>query len=235
MSNITTNSNVILTNSDIAIDNNIKNKLIATKSNLATKSNIASQSVIKGDIDIYGNIIEYDPNDWVGEDHVLDRNININNIFTKDNEEEFGTLDIFLAEDLTYTKSNVLLSLVDEAYNIHNIYIYYRNDYHEKVDLAPGVYKVNNVLYLADDKINIEASEGSIIITKDETTNITINRTKSEIIYSTISEIKESEEVKENSREKMPLYIYILIILAIIIFMVAVLLVVKRFVVKKDE
>lgn len=233
------NNNNLSTKSDLSekvynvIENAVNTDSIATISETATKSDIATKSVatksiIKGDKDIYGNIVEYDPEDWVGEDHIIDKDVNINNIYVKDSNE-MGILDISLSEDLMNEKSNILVSLVDQAYNVHNIYIYYRNDFHEKVELSPGKYKINNIKYLASNEVNITATISEIEIVKDKTTNLVINYSESEIVYSTISEMTDKEIVKiDTVKQKIPFYIYIIIVLAIIIFVFAIVIIVKK-------
>ncbi len=202
------------------MSNSISTKSIIVKDNISTKSiiktnNISTKSIIKGDYDIYGNIIEYDPNDWIGEDYVLDRSLNIESKFNSI-ESEYGTLDIALANEAVAEKSNIMLSLVDEGYNIHNVYIYYKNSYHEKVDLMPGKYKVNNAILLTNN-LELEVSEIEFTIEKNQVFNLVINNKESKHIMATKSNVIIKNEEKEEIKQNKPIYIYILIVIGILV------------------
>lgn len=242
MSNNTSTKSEISTKSNTATKSNFsKINIVSTYSNISTKSEVSTKSIIstistiKGDIDKYGNIIEYDPNSWIGEDNIIDKNVNIQNIFVSNNDDT-GTLDIMIDKDLMNEKSNILVSLIDEGYNIHNVYVYYKNDYHEKVKLAPGLYIVNNIEYLADNQVRVKASESEIYIKKDETINMLIKKDESrQVLLSTNSNAINTNEKDVYEKARMPFYIYIFIVLGILIAGLAIFKLVNKFMKKEDE
>ena len=201
---------------------------------IATKS-IATRSLIQGDLDIYGNSIEYDPDAWVGEDNIVDDNVNVKNIFSIQNENEIGVLDISLSDELRREKSNILVSLIDEGYNVSNIYIYYRNDYHEKVNLTPGKYTVNNIVYLANNNIELKSDIKDFIIEKDDTINLHIEPNQEQITISTISETNKKTVDRVVKNNKIPIFIYLVIVVGIVILALIVYTFVKRIINKGDE
>lgn len=162
---------------------------------MATESQIKKQKIStvseikKNSIDFYGNIINYDPTDWVGEDFKIEKE-------TIKSEEfkigsEYGTFDVSIPDYLKLGETNVELSIIDAAYNMHNIYIYYRNNYHEKIKMSPGKYRINNISFLGIDGSNYELSTKKFVIKKDETTYVTIDH-----IY---NEDKKDETISTNS------------------------------------
>lgn len=199
---------------------------ISTNSNLDDR-NATTDKIIKGDIDIYGNIINYDPEDWVGEDFIPDKIITSEKIIKNENVN-IGTLDINVTEELLNIKSNILISLIDSHYNIHNVYIYYRNNSHEKVELQVGKYKINSISMLANDNVLLSSNIDEFVIDKDVTTSIKIN-IENRIISNVATEsiIVKEETIKPVEKKTKPLFMYFIIIAIIVVVTMVLLKAVK--------
>ena len=199
------------------------------KQNIASNSNISissSSQLKKGDYDVYGNIIDYDPDDWLGED--IEQIDIIKSSITKKGSE--GVLEVTLINSKGLKDTNIQLTLIDEAYNIHNIYIYYINNYNEKININAGKYRVNNVSLMDSvGGINmIIPSLSEFEINENEHVNLYLTFGEqfviNETIESTVSEIKDVEPLKKSNN-------ILNIILSILILVVMVLIVL--FVIKK--
>lgn len=171
--------------------------------------------VKKGSLDIYGNVINYDPNNWVGEDYVLEKETIKSEDFKVG--KDYGTLDVSIPDYLTLDNTNVELSIVDDGYNMHNIYIYYRNNYHEKIDMSQGRYRINNISFLGVDGSDYVLSAREFKIENGETTYITIdhifNEAKEETV-ATSSEVVQSAEIPQ--RRGGSRFIFMMIFFAIV-------------------
>ena len=190
----------------------------ATGSSIRVSS--ISNMIKKGSIDVYGNIIDYDPNEWVGEDVEIENESIKSEDFKVD--ETYGTLDIQIPDYLTLDNTNVELSIVDEVYNIHNIYIYYRNNYHEKIKMNKGKYKINNISFLGINGSDYVLSTREFVIENGETTYVTIDHIyneRIEEIVASISEIKNKEVISQKRSSRVVPMIIIFAIIGTLIYL----------------
>lgn len=232
------NNNEVLNNNmssqseiiDISSTSEVK-KVISTNSE--TKRVISTESEIKkGSIDIYGNVIDYDPNDWVGEDVEEEKEIIKSSEFRIG--EEYGTLDISIPDSMPLDNTNIELSIIDQGYNMHNVYIYYKNNYHEKIKMSKGKYTISNMSFLGVDGSAYKLSNREFNIENGETTYITIDYKlgeKREEIIATQSEIVK-EEIEVKNRNSFIGIIYSIVFIIIIVCMALFIMKKKK---SKDE
>lgn len=185
----------------------------------STSSEINNKSFKK--IDPYGNIINYDENAWVGEDNQETSYNEIDTIETIPQSSNAGVLSISITEKINIDeRTNILVSLVDEYYNMHDIYVYYRNDYKEMVELPEGVYKVSLVKNLGSSTQALIPSASQFKIVKGQTTNIVLdsqNIKKATSNYITTSTTSYIQTEKKKGSIIFSIVIWI-VILAVIYF-----------------
>ena len=213
--NISTKSNIsISTDSDVDYDIYKIKKIMGT--NVVETKNYGT--------DEYGNIIENDPNDWVGEDS---GNLNtepiqntIDNISDNVNRENSGIINVSIDESFDVKNSNLKIVLLDNYYTLYNMFIFYKNDYKEKLYLPYGKYRINEIVNLNSEVQDLYTNINEFNITKDNMVELVISQKKA---------VKEEVKVIENvatkstisqiaeTKKQGPNIFLILVIIALII------------------
>lgn len=234
------NNNIISTNSNINISSksNIDKEIdIITIKTITGKKGNNNNSFGK---DLYGNDIENNVNAWVGEDNGNLNEESLNNFITNVNEnidkENSGIINVSIDNKyLQLNDSNIKIVLMDHSYSLYNMFVYYRNDYNEKMYLPYGKYYVNEVVNLNSKIQDLTTNLTEFRITKNEPVELiitkkidNINETIKNVEVSTESEIKVEIEVK-----KPNLFIFILKVIFIIGLLIGIGFIVKIFIFDK--
>ena len=182
--------------------------------------------------DSYGNVIENDKDSWVGEDtgNIDSDKIEILNANDNIDTDKNGIINVSISEGLELGKSNLKVVIVNSTYDLINMFIYYRNDYKEKMYLPLGKYKVNQVINLNDSVQDLTTNINEFTISKDSSVNLIISKIKSEKIEET-KETTEIIEVDENAdvNKKANMILLIIKIVFAIFVLAGIIFGVKKF------
>lgn len=235
------NDDELLIKKDINIST-ISNMSISTNSN--TNYDVLKIKKIKGaelvetknfGTDEYGNIIENDPNDWVGEDsgnlNEETEQHNIDNISDNVDKENSGILNVNIDDSFNVKNSNLKIVLVDNTYSLYNLFIYYRNDYKEKLYLPLGKYRINEIVNLNSNVQDLKTNIEEFNITKDNMVELIISQKEKQEEIEVIEEIASKSTISQIEEPKKE-SLNIVSILFIIAFLVGIGLGIKYFVQK---
>lgn len=117
-------------------------------------------------LDEYGKEIEYDINDWHGEDFTI-ANPNFSDKEELTENDSTGTLIVSLGDFNIENIDIIELSLIDDKYNIKDFYLYKNNGFNEAISLNVGQYEVLSVLDMTTAK-SLTTNNNRFTIKKNE-------------------------------------------------------------------
>ena len=169
-------------------------------------------------IDEYGNEIEYDVNNWVGEDN----SANSINSTTKGTNalmtSTYGTLHIKLDDSIMSSiNDSILVSIINDKYETKDLYLYSTNNYEDDFKLQVGKYNIILVMNMGTDT-EINTTLKSFNITENETSDLVLDK-KVEQIETTetfTTAIETYDNINTDSYTSLKSFLLIVIIFAII-------------------
>lgn len=179
--------------------------------------------------DNYGNKIEYDINSWIGEDNITNKEININN--TKNDISVTGLINISLNNNLVIdSNASILLSIINENFEISDLYLYGKNNYIESYNLKCGNYDVLLVKNMATNE-EYDTNIQSFQIKDGENINLLIIPKIEKIEETIIKTIETTTKAtkKEISSMGSLLSVFIIFIIFAILFLISIILIKQKF------